>query len=257
LTAESFWNTESTLFVSATRPDDRFFGFVNWHRMSSVFLEPVSLGNYCIFVVACLVAVPHLLKRWQILMLGAGTALMLVACDGRLATVTILFIAVFAVMAPRLPERVTLLLPLLIMFCASAFVVAFAVSAGSDTFPGRVAHTVHLLGRMSLVDWMGASDLLLPLAVDSGIAYLIITQSVAVTLLFWITFVMAADEADAPAARYKAGVAAYLALSMLVSFSFLSIKTAAPLWFVLGALQLARVHAPATASPVRLRRAVA
>jgi len=160
-TEASFWNTESTLFVSATRPDDRFFSFVSWHRMSSVFLEPVSLGNYCIFVASCLFALPHLLTRWQKLLLAVTTIVMLIACDGRLASVTILAIGIVALIAWRLPPRATLLFPLIVLAAAIAVVVAFGLKDGSDTFPGRIAHTVTLLGRFTLSDYMGLSDALL------------------------------------------------------------------------------------------------
>ena len=51
-----FWNRSSDLFVSATRPGDRFFSFIDLHRTSSVFLEPVSLGNYVLIVTAFLCA---------------------------------------------------------------------------------------------------------------------------------------------------------------------------------------------------------
>src|SRR3954451_21054584 len=50
--AADFWNKQSDLYVSATRPDSRLFSFMDLHRLSSIFLEPVSLGNYCVVIVA-------------------------------------------------------------------------------------------------------------------------------------------------------------------------------------------------------------
>ena len=49
----NFWNKESELFVSAIRPQDRIFlPSLGLHRLSSIFLEPVSLGNYCVVISA-------------------------------------------------------------------------------------------------------------------------------------------------------------------------------------------------------------
>ncbi|MDB6063265.1 MAG: GumE protein, partial [Verrucomicrobiaceae bacterium] len=56
-TEADFWNTNSDLFVSGTRPGERFFlAFTNWPRASSVFLEPVSLGNFIIVSLTVLLA---------------------------------------------------------------------------------------------------------------------------------------------------------------------------------------------------------
>lgn len=258
---EGFWNTSSTLFVSATRPDDRFFSFVGWHRMSSIFLEPVSLGNYCVVIAACVCAFPAALRRGQLLFLAAGTALMLIGCDGRLATVTIAAIAAISVVAPRLPPNASLLFPPLTVLAAFAVVMGLDLEAAGDNFAGRIAHTVDLLGRLSSSDYMGMSNAFLQVAVDSGVTYLIITQSIVLPVLVWGTVALLADEHDPAAVRYKTAVAIYISFSLLISFSFLSIKTAAPLWFVLGALQpvrkgvLRRAAAP-PAAHAPLRRSV-
>ena len=47
---------------------------------------------------------------------------------------------------------------------------------------------------------------------------------------------LAANVSTSQQKIYKNGVLLYLALTMIVSYSFLSIKTAAPIWFVFGAL---------------------
>jgi putative polymerase len=88
LEVEDFWNKQSDLYVSATRPDDRLFGFIPFHRLSSIFLEPVSLGNYCIVAVAFVCARFTRLRwpmRWFLL---GGAFLAMIGSDGRLAAVT-------------------------------------------------------------------------------------------------------------------------------------------------------------------------
>jgi putative polymerase len=84
----SFWNNDSTLFVSATRPSDRFFGLVDLHRVSSIFLEPVSLGNYCVIIAIFLIAYWHEMGVGVRAYLAGSTLALLIGCDGRLASVS-------------------------------------------------------------------------------------------------------------------------------------------------------------------------
>jgi putative polymerase len=252
-TEEGFWNTGSSLFVSATRPDDRFFSFVTLHRMSSVFLEPVSLGNYCIIIAAYVLACYRDLRPWQRVFLMGGTVLMLIGCDGRLATIAILMIAAASLIAPRLPPRMTLFLPPAVLLVAVAASSFLNLKGGADDFPGRIAHTVDLLRHYGVPELLGISDTYLVQAVDSGLAYLITTQSLFGTLLIWLFIAFVAREHTREAVVFKTAIAFYLALSMLVSFSFLSIKTAAILWFILGTLQAGPVRVRSAAFPERGR----
>ena len=240
-TDQDFWNTGSTLFVSASRPDDRFFSFVDFHRMSSVFLEPVSLGNYCIIIAAYVFASYRTLTVWQRIILLGGTAVLIVGCDGRLAAVSCLIIAVTSLFATWAPRRFVIVLPLAVLIAAIAAVLFFGFRAGPDDFSGRIAHTVALLRDYGLPEFLGVSDVYLSKAVDSGLAYLITTQSLFGTLVLWLFIALFAAERTRQEVVFKTAAALYLSLSMLVSFSFLSIKTAALLWFILGAMQSGRV----------------
>lgn len=234
---DDFWNTESGLFASATRPDERFFGFVDLHRLSSIFLEPVSLGNYCIIVTTFVAAFFDRLTLATRAFLIGGTALMLIGCDGRLAMLSSLAIVLAAAIAPWLPPySAVVYLPAVTV--AAFLLVGFAgFTAGGDDFPGRIAHTVELLRHYDVPDLFGISNEHLSSAVDSGLAYLVITQSVFGVAMLWLFIVFAAKEDTAAQTRHTHALCVYLALTMMISFSFLSIKTAALLWFVRGSLQ--------------------
>jgi putative polymerase len=59
---EQFFVEDSSLF-NAYRPDDRyFFPALNWLRASSIFLEPVGLGNYCTLSVLLIIL---FFKNWR------------------------------------------------------------------------------------------------------------------------------------------------------------------------------------------------
>jgi putative polymerase len=243
--ADNFWNKQSDLFVSATRPDSRMFSFIDLHRLSSVFLEPVSLGNYCIVITAFVCARFHQLGTATRLFLIIGTLVALLGCDGRLAALASVLIIVAALMASRLPPySAALYLP---ATTAAVFVVVLAagLEAGSDDFAGRLAHTVELIERFTLTEFLGLTDdrVLLSQSVDSGLAYLILTQSVFGVALVWGFIALVSAERTHSQIRFKHAACIYLSLTMMISFAFLSIKTAALLWFVHGVLQKQQAEA--------------
>ena len=236
--ASAFWNSASDLFVSATRPD-RFFSFVDLHRTSSVLLEPVSLGNYVVIITAFICANYRHMSLKVTTFLVLGNLIALVGCDGRLAAVSSAIVVLVALAAPLLPRKFALLYLPLILIGAVFFVVAMHPSALEDNFPGRVAKGIELLSQYDIGEWFGNSDRLLGPAVDSGLAYTIATQSVVGLTAFWVFLVLNADERTLEQSKYLHALCIYLALSMLVSYSLFSIKTAALLWFIHGSFQKA------------------
>lgn len=235
---DNFWNGDSDLFVSAVRPQDRIFlPFLNLHRLSSIFLEPVSLGNYCVIITAYMCSrFPSLSvkERW---FLGLGNVAILVGCDGRLAGLSSLVIILVSLAAARLPRgSAVLYLPVATLSAIIATNLA-GFRDGPDDLPGRIAHTVALLSRCDIGEFLGLSDRFLWLAVDSGVVYLILTQSLIGLSLIWIIIVFGAREDNLEQIRYTHAICIYLSLALMVSFSVFTIKTAGLLWFVQGALQ--------------------
>src|SRR5690606_30295065 len=85
-TESQFWNPESTAFVSGTRPGERYFvAFTNWPRASSIFLEPVSLGNFIIVSLMVLLAGWRGLPLWIRAIWAATLVLLLMLADSRFA----------------------------------------------------------------------------------------------------------------------------------------------------------------------------
>ncbi|MCC7251282.1 polysaccharide biosynthesis protein GumE [Hyphomicrobium sp.] len=239
---DEFYNTNSELFISATRPNERFFSFVDAPRMSSIFLEPVSLGNYCSIVTVFVCSCFRRLGTAGVAYLTLTTAAMLVGCDGRLATATCALIIVACIIATWLPPRSAVLyLPATLAF-VFALVIGADLKPGSDDFPGRLAHTVKLLMSYDVPEILGLSNEFIFKAMDSGVAYLITTQSLPGLLLIWAYIGWGAREDTAEQVRFTHGLSLYLALSMMVSYSFLTIKTGALLWFIQGTLQAASLR---------------
>jgi putative polymerase len=239
----AFWDTTSDLFVSATRPEARFFNFIDLHRVSSVFLEPVSLGNYVIIITTFLCAnFSKFSVKYRAFLLG-GIVIALVSCDGRLASICSAIIVLVTLVAPRLRPKITLLYLPAIVIGAFVFVFTTHPNALQDNFSGRVAYCVNLLANYDVSDWLGLSDHFIARASDSGIAYIVATQSVVGVALFWVLLNFEADEHWPSQIKFTQGLCTYIALTMLVSYSLFSIKTAALLWFIHGSLQRREVRA--------------
>lgn len=252
LVFEEFTTTGSDLFISATRPEARFFPFFDLHRLSSVFLEPVSLGNFALILMAFTLAFWRHLSAGARAFIAVSILLTLFACDGRLSAVASLVILLATAFVRVLPVNIALLyLPLIVLGAIGATIV-LDLEGGPDDFPGRIAHTVDLLGQLGLADWLGASNRLLEPAEDSGLVYIVITHSILGLLLFWVLNVLALEERTLEQKTYKNALFLYLALTMMVSYSFTSIKTAAPLWFIYGTLLA--VPVAVAGAPSRPRR---
>ena len=250
--AESFWNSDSDLFVSATRPGERFlFASLGIHRLSSVFLEPVSLGNYCVLVAMIVAVLWERLTVVQRLFFCITDAMILVGCDGRFATVSIVLLVGLRAVAPALPRFSNWLYLPGVLGLAGLAVSAFAISPMGDDFPSRTAGSITVLSHIppaGLLGFMGPASYGV---MDSGIAYLMYSQSLCGVAVIWSAVALGMPQ-DHRLARAMAHLTClYLTLNLLISYSVFSIKTAALLWFAYG--HLAR-HAAACARPAQTAR---
>jgi putative polymerase len=245
---EMFWNDQSDLFVSATRWQDRFFlPFLSLHRLSSIFLEPVSLGNYCVFITIYICARFSRLTVLERGFLGLGNVALLIGSDGRFAAISSVIIIVVSMLATKLPRRSALAYLPGVTLAAFAIAKLAGLHEGEDDLPGRIAYTVDLLSRYNLSEFIGISDkAAVHDAVDSGLAYVVITQSIFGLGVAWVSIIFGAREDRPEQVRYTHGLCIYLSLAMMVSSSIFSIKTAALLWFVQGSLQRRERRLPAS-----------
>jgi putative polymerase len=236
LSETDFTNLSSDLYVSATRPEARFMPFFDLHRLSSIFLEPVSLGNFMIMTAGFTAAFWNQMSTGLRAFFVASATLMLFACDGRLAALATVAIIAMTVGHRFLPRHTGLLF-LPAVAALAIFVTSTAgLKSGTDDLTGRVAYTAEILSGLSLYDFAGWSDSLLERSVDAGLVYLIITQSLLGVAIIWTFITLSAGESSPEQKIYKNSLLLYLALTMMVSYSFVSIKTAAPIWFIFGAL---------------------
>jgi putative polymerase len=236
-TDEQFWNPDSPLFVSATRPEQRFLlPWLNLHRMSSIFLEPVSLGNYCVISTAFILSLWQRIGARTRAFMVVSTIILLIGSDGRLATGVCAVLLAGAPLFPRLPRWTAVLYLPATLLLAVICVDAFGWSPALDDFEGRTARSVNLLYSLTIPSVFGLDSSAAITALDTGIAYFLITQSLPAVVLVWVSVSFSHSNDTRASAILVHSICIYVALNLLVSYSLFSIKTAAPIWFLYGVL---------------------
>lgn len=226
---------DSNLF-GAVRPDERYLlPQLGWNRASSIFLEPLSLGNYASF--AALATVVHW-RQWSVpvrLFMVASTLLVLIGSDGRFAGVSTAGLVLLAPLLSRLPVLLAALYLPLAVLAGRLASLGFDWNPKQDTFPGRIARGMKALFQLDGYDLAGFT-IPTPALADSGIAYLVMSQSLPGVVLLQVCLYWHIGLRRADQRLYLHGTALTFALSILVSISMLSIKTAGFYWFLVGAM---------------------
>ena len=235
---DAFWASNPDLFLSSERPTGRLLlPGTGAHRASSLFLEPVSLGNWTIVVTLAIAALQPMLSRATILFLLLGNLFLLFACDGRMAlAINLVLLAIWPI-APRLPRWFpALCLPLILVLLLAASGFGFLEERG-DTLLGRYRYGLDYLLGLDAAGVLGLRATAGVVAADSGWAYFIVTQSIVGLMAVWLALTIQPAAGSPARRRFVAGMAVFLSLSLPVSYSIFSIKTAALLWALFGFLQ--------------------
>jgi putative polymerase len=233
----AFWNPEFLLFLSATRPVERFMmSFLELHRLSSIFLEPVSLGNYVVIITIFIVTFWRRMSNWQKLFFILTTFAILVGSDGRLALVTCFIVIAGYFVFPRMPAYSNVLYLPVLLALSALWVFLMQIPAEGDTFPGRVSFSLDLLSHLDVAALIGLDQRISVFSADSGIVYFIVTQSLIGVVIIWLFVALGLPQDNRERVLFVHATCLYLPLNLLVSYSLFSIKTASLLWFVYGYL---------------------
>lgn len=224
---------ESKLQLNGTRPEGigrtLLPGLLGSHRVSSIFLEPISLGNFATLIAAW--GLSRDAKDWRKGAFFVGSALVLtVLCDSRFALLLLPLMLITRVLLHGPALNLALFAP----FVAIGLVLlvgATTVEYG-DNFMGRVA-----LSGWALMDF--DTELLLGMTVprfygDMGYAYTIAGFGLPLCLLLWFSLWLQ-PMPDERGRRFRAFISLYIALILAISGSSLfAFKTSAILWCLLG-----------------------
>lgn len=236
-TEADFWNANSDLFVSGTRPGARFFlSFTNLPRASSVFLEPVSLGNFIIIGLSTLLAGWRDLSRLRVVVWSIALFALLLISDSRYAFACGMVLIGLRVVLPRFPQQFGFLLFFGVVAAGALLAHWSGATRASDDFTGRIFYTFNALHYFTTDMLLGVRFDLASHYMDSGLAYFIVSQSLLVLVALVMYYSFGVVGANSQARLYKNALMVAWSLSLLISNSLFSIKVAALMWFVLGAL---------------------
>lgn len=221
------------LFASGQRFTDR--NLLGWllsaHRVSSIFLEPVSAGNYGGILYIWALVRPDMRRRWLTLALGISA---IVLSDARFGFYVCVVLTPLAVLATRLPRLLWMMAPLLAMMVIG-FVGHAAVGASwDDDFTGRIRLAGLLMRNLDAAAVFGISGADLSVA-DSGYAYTLTHVGLVGFAALW-GLLLYAPSANRDGWRFKAQAMGFTVLCLIVSNSIFSIKIAALLWWAVGAM---------------------
>jgi putative polymerase len=249
------------LFISGVRPAGaeggrNILSFLGDHRVSSVFLEPVSMGNFGV-IVFMWGLVRWMAERglhWTTMALGMT---LIVLSDSRFGALLCIIALVLTLLPMRLATIGTFAMP----FAAVALLVLVPalVTASYDPqnrsvdngFVGRFVLSAQILGEFDALNWFGLQAQKVQ-AFDSGYAYVIGAIGLAGLLLLW-TLIFAIRSASESFFAFRNVAALYYAAILCVSNSPFTIKTAGLLWFLLGALAGSRERERSGVPSLRFR----
>ncbi len=225
---------DSKLQMNGIRPEGigrtLFPGLLGAHRVSSVFLEPISMGNFATMCAAWGLSKDFKQIREMLFFLGAAFVMMVLS-DSRFAlmSVSLMIVARFSLKGTN--TNLAILAP----FVAIALLLLMGMDAtgrGSDSFAGRLSFSGFTLLRFDLPLLFGLAGM--QNFADQGYAYVISSFGLPVCLLFWFSFWLIKMPND-QSLRFRAFIAIYLSLILCISGnSAFAFKTSAVLWFLLG-----------------------
>lgn len=227
--ADTFGATKG-LFISGNRPEPRsLFAFLGQHRVSSVFLEPVSMGNFGAIIFAWGLFRRGWKGRWFLLPAAVS---MTIFADARFGLFTCLLMAVLSPFFRIIPKTVWLVMPILMLAVIGAYGLATGTPPGDNSLTGRIAVTASIISKLPLSVVVGAEPAE-AFTADSGMAYTLTKFGLIGFAALWALLVLQPLK-SARAWDFLSMMFLYLILIMVISNSFFSIKTGALMWFLAG-----------------------
>jgi putative polymerase len=229
----------SNLFVSGMRPEGAsggrgLFPILGNHRVSSIFLEPVSAGNFGIVVFAWGLVRSFMERRifWGLL---ASAGLIVIMSDSRFGANFCVICLLLALLPAAIRMSMVAFVPIFALLALLLLPGSLSAHYGIDNgFIGRIILSGRILERFDTLNWLGfqTPDFITS---DSGYAYALGGFGIIGLAAFWAMLLLL----KGPDNRFyllRDLAAAYFAVLLCISNSPFTIKTGALLWFLVGVL---------------------
>ncbi len=231
------------LFISGQRFEGRtLLPFLGEHRVSSVFLEPVSLGNFGAIVFAWVLLRDRgrpLALVWKVALI----AVVLILGDARFGLYLCAIIALVYVMAPLLRPTLIFVIPFLAVIALLVYAGQMVGVPWDNTTTGRFLLSGQLLSTLNLTQALGLQTTLVDFD-DSGYSYVLSQFGLFGAAMLWVFYVYGCPAQNIESWRFKLFVCMYVILILSISTSSMTIKTGALLWFLAGCIAQGLSPAP-------------
>ena len=240
VTAKQLAEVASDLYVSGIRPEGRnLFPFLGDHRASSIFLEPVSPGNFAVILFYWAIIRSFTEKHINYLLFVISLFLTVMS-DNRFGLSMCglgLCVYILAVVSPKaLVSTALMILPFAAIGCLIEVGYTHADLTIDNSLLGRAVVSGEVLLSLDIFTWLGLQSPAEGINVyDSGYAYTFGIMGITGFSVLWWTFLTLKGR-DAQFFLFRTLSAFYIALILCVSYSPFTIKTASVLWFLIGAL---------------------
>jgi putative polymerase len=203
------------------------------HRASSVFLEPVSLGNFAALVLAWNLSLDWKGRNTAALLQVLAALLLIVLSDSRFGMLVALLLLGYRLLPMPAFRWVAPVFPF-VLFGAILGFAWFLPMAGDHLF-GRISDSGQALMDFDALRLLGL-DRALPEYGDMGYAYVLSRFGAPMVIgLLLLLFLMPCSSPRG--LRFRALLVLYMFSSLAISgTSVFALKTAGLTWFLLGAL---------------------
>jgi putative polymerase len=211
------------------------------HRVSGIFLEAPSVGNFGGIAFAWILLRPK--RLWSFLLKTAAVLIIVVLADARFGLYFCLFVAAIYPLSRFIPRTMLFIGPFVAMIALVTYASAVGPKVFDNDLVGRFIYAGQILSRIyaAQVFGMGASDISTDASFaadpvnDSAYTYVLVEIGILGAGALWALFIYS-RVADRTAWRFKIVVAFYYILILTIAASAFTIKTAALLWFLYGTL---------------------
>jgi len=202
------------------------------HRVSSVLMEPVSLGNFAVIVLAWALSKPWAEMRKAAFFFWSA-ALLIVLCDSRFGMMMALALVAFRCVPDDLRNKLSPTIPFAIL--AVIIAIALVYTVGGDNFLGRVTFSGNQLLRFDWKLLLGVHSPL-PNYGDVGYAYVISRFGVPLSIVC-VAALFLVPMGNRQGERFRSLIVLYMFSILAISgTSIFALKTAGLMWFLFGVL---------------------
>ena len=233
------------LMMSGIRPPEQgreLLPFLGDHRVSSLFLEPIGLGNFGCLVALWGIVRSRMERRLRFWSVAAGITLIILS-DTRFNAWFLGVGVLILLVSPRVTTPTVLAMPFLLivgLYLGSANVEVHDSLLGPEglSMKDRLLYSGRVLLDFDLYNWLGIETSRAE-TLDAGYAYVISSLGLLGFTAFWFWLVSLRGH-NRYFRAFRNASAAYFAALLTVSASQFTIKTAALLWFLMGTLFVAQ-----------------